>query len=49
MLTLMISLVLMFSLVWAGITWAKREERRRMAADKLNGIEEVPGRARHHR
>jgi hypothetical protein len=49
MLTLLISMVLMFSLVWAGITWAKREERRRMALDELNGIEEVAGRARDHR
>jgi hypothetical protein len=49
MLTFLISLVLMFSLVWAGITWAKREERRRMAADQLDGIEEVLGSARDHR
>jgi hypothetical protein len=49
MLTFLISLVLMFSLVWAGITWAKREERRRMAADELNGFEEVLGNARDHR
>ena len=49
MLTFMISLVLMFSIVWAGITWAKREERRRMTADELNGIEEVLGNARDHR
>jgi hypothetical protein len=49
MLTFLISLALMFSLVWAGITWAKREERRRMAADELNGIEEVLGNGRDHR
>jgi F0F1-type ATP synthase membrane subunit b/b' len=49
MLTFLISLVLMFSLVWTGITWAKREERRRIAADELNGIEEVLGNARDHR
>jgi hypothetical protein len=49
MLTFLISLALMFSLVWAGITWAKREERRRMAAGELNGIEEATGRARDHR
>jgi hypothetical protein len=49
MLSFAISLVIMFSLVWAGITWAKREERRRMAADELNGLQEVPGNARDHR
>jgi hypothetical protein len=49
MLTFLISLAIMFGLVWAGITWAKREERRRVAADELNGIEEVLGNARHHR
>jgi hypothetical protein len=45
MLTFLISLALMFSLVWAGITWAKREDRRRM---QLDASEEVP-RARDHR
>jgi hypothetical protein len=49
MLTFLISLVIMYSLVWAGVTWAKREERRRMAADELNGMQEVLGNARHHR
>ena len=49
MLSFAISLVIMFSLVWAGITWAKREERRRMAADELNGMQEVLGNARDHR
>ena len=49
MLTFLISLAIMFSLVWAGVTWAKREERRRMAADELNGFEEVHGHARDHR
>ena len=48
MLTFLISVALMLSLVWAGITWAKREERRRMAADELNGIEVVLGSARDH-
>jgi TRAP-type C4-dicarboxylate transport system permease small subunit len=48
MLTFLISLAFMLSLVWAGITWAKREERRRMSADELNGIEEVLGSARDH-
>src|SRR6185295_6683325 len=34
MLTFLTSLVIMFTLVYAGVTWAKREERRRMAADE---------------
>jgi hypothetical protein len=49
MLTFLISLVLMFSLVWAGVTWAKREDRRRMDTDEFDGIEEVLGSARDHR
>ena len=49
MLTFLISLVLMFSLVWAGITWAKRKERRLIAAERFDGIEEVHARARDHR
>ena len=49
MLTFLTSLVIMFTLVYAGVTWAKREERRRMAADELNGMEEVLGNARDHR
>jgi hypothetical protein len=49
MLTLLISLVIMFSLVWAGITWAKRKERRLTATEQVDGIEEVLGSARHHR
>ena len=49
MLTFLISLVLMFSLVGAGVTWAKREERRRMTAGERDGIEEVLGSARDHR
>ena len=32
-----------------GVAWAKREDRRRIAADEPNGIEEVLGRARDHR
>jgi hypothetical protein len=43
----MTSLVIMFTIVYAGVTWAKREERRRMA--ELDGIEEVSGNARDHR
>ncbi len=49
MLTFLASLVIMFTLVYAGVTWAKREERRRMAARELDGIEEVLGSARDHR
>jgi hypothetical protein len=49
MLTFLISLAIMFGVVWAGVTWAKREERRRMAAGELNGMEEVLGNARDHR
>ena len=48
MLTFLVSLVIMFSLVSAGVTWAKREERRRMANRELDGMEEVPGSARNH-
>jgi hypothetical protein len=49
MLTFLISLAIMFSLVWAGVTWAKREDRRRMETGELDGIEEVLGSARDHR
>jgi hypothetical protein len=49
MLAFLTSLVIMFTLVYAGVTWAKREERRRMAAHELDAIEEVLGSARDHR
>jgi hypothetical protein len=49
MLTFLVSLAIMFSLVWAGIAWAKREERRRLAAAELDASEEVTGGARDHR
>jgi hypothetical protein len=49
MLTFLTSLVIMFTLVYAGVTWAKREERRRMAAHEFDGIEEVARSARDHR
>jgi hypothetical protein len=49
MLALLTSLVIMFTLVYAGVTWAKREERRRMAAQEFDGIEEVSDSARDHR
>jgi hypothetical protein len=49
MLTFLVSLVIMFTLVSAGITWAKREERRRLAAGEFDGSQEVLGSARDHR
>ena len=49
MLTFLTSLVIMLTLVYAGVTWAKREERRRMADHEFDGIEEVVGSARDHR
>ena len=49
MFTFLISLAIMFTLVGAGIVWAKREERRRMTADEADGMEEVLASARHHR
>jgi hypothetical protein len=49
MLTFLTSLVIMFAVVGAGIAWAKRKERRQMADYDFDAIEEVPGRARHHR
>ena len=49
MLTLLTSMVIMFVVVGSLVTWAKREERRRMAAHDFDGIEEVLGSARDHR
>jgi hypothetical protein len=49
MLTFLISLVIMFAVVGSLVAWAKREERRRMAAYELDAIEEVLGSARDHR
>lgn len=49
MLSFLISLAIMFSLVWLGITWAKRKERRLVAAEHVDGAEEVLGSARDHR
>ena len=49
MLTFLTSLLIMFTLVYAGVTWAKREERRRLAAYELDATEEVVGSARDHR
>jgi hypothetical protein len=49
MLSFLASLVIMFTLVYAGVTWAKREDRRRMAAHEFDAMEEVVGSARDHR
>jgi hypothetical protein len=49
MLTFVISLAIMFTIVGTGVAWAKREDRRRMAADEPNGTKEVLSRARDHR
>jgi hypothetical protein len=49
MLTFLISLVIMFTLVYAGVTWAKREDRRRMAAHEFDAGKEVVRSARDHR
>jgi hypothetical protein len=49
MLTFLTSLVIMFTLVYAGVTWAKRDERRRLAAHEFDATEEVVGSARDHR
>ena len=48
MLTFLTSLVIMLTLVYAGVTWAKREERRRLAHE-FDATEEVVGSARDHR
>jgi hypothetical protein len=49
MLAFLTSLVIMFAVVGAGVTWAKRKERQQMAAYDFDALEEVSGRARHHR
>jgi hypothetical protein len=49
MLTFLVSLAIMFTVVGSLIAWAKREERRRLAAGEFDGIEEVLGSARDHR
>jgi hypothetical protein len=49
MLTFLTSLVIMFTVVGACVTWAKRKERQQMAAYDFDAMEEVPARARHHR
>ena len=49
MLTFVISLAIMFTTVGTGVAWAKREDRRRTAAEEPNGMKEVLGRARDHR
>lgn len=49
MLTFLVSLAIMLAVVSSLVTWAKREERRRIAASEFEGIEEVLGNARDHR
>jgi hypothetical protein len=49
MLTFMASLAIMIVVVGSLVAWAKREERRRLAATEFDGIEEVLGNAGHHR
>jgi hypothetical protein len=49
MLSFVTSLVIMFTLVYAGVTWAKRKERRQMAGHELDAFQEVSGSARDHR
>jgi uncharacterized Tic20 family protein len=49
MLSFLLSLVIMFTVVGSLITWAKRKERRQMAAYDFDAMQEVPGRARDHR
>jgi hypothetical protein len=49
MITLLTSMVIMFTVVGSLVTWAKREERRRLAAGEFDGTEEVLGSARDHR
>ena len=49
MLTLLISVAIMYAVVTSLVTWAKRKERRLTAAQELHRIEEVLGNARDHR
>jgi hypothetical protein len=49
MITLLTSMVIMFTVVGSLVTWAKREERRRLAAGEFDPSEEVLGNARDHR
>lgn len=49
MLTFLISLAIMYTLVTTSVMWAKRKERRRIAASQFDAIEEVLGSARDHR
>ena len=49
MLTLVASVAIMVAVVGTLVAWAKREERRRMATDDFEVIEEVLGSAGHHR
>jgi hypothetical protein len=49
MITLLTSMVIMFTVVGSLVTWAKREERRRLAAGQYDRSEEVLASARDHR
>jgi hypothetical protein len=49
MLTLLISVAIMYAVVTSCVTWAKRKERRQVAGYQSDGIEEVLGSARDHR
>ena len=49
MLTLLISVAIMYAVVTSLVTWAKRKERRQMAAYESDGIKEVLSNARDHR
>jgi uncharacterized iron-regulated membrane protein len=48
-LTFLVSLAIMYAVVTSLVMWAKRKERRQMAAHELDAIEEVLGSARDHR
>jgi hypothetical protein len=49
MLTFLIALALMYLVVGSAVRWAKREERRRLAASEFEHTEEVLADAGHHR
>jgi hypothetical protein len=49
MLTLLLSIAIMYAVVTTLVTWAKRKERRQMATYESDAIKEVLGSARDHR
>jgi hypothetical protein len=49
MLSFLIALALMYIVVGSAVSWAKREERRRLAASEFEDTEEVLVQAGHHR